>query len=50
VRAHAAWALGEIARRSPAPVAAPLRAALERAAAGDPEPQVRAEARAAAGR
>jgi epoxyqueuosine reductase len=50
VRAHAAWALGEVACRAPAPAAAPMRAALERAAVGDAEPEVRAEARAAAGR
>ena len=50
VRAHAAWALGEIARRAPAETAAGMRRALEGAAGSDPDPEVRAEARAALGR
>jgi len=45
VRAHAAWALGEIARRDPS-ARARVDAALA-AAASDPEPSVREEALAA---
>jgi len=49
VRAHAAWALGEIARHSGVGAAPEtLRAPLERAATRDPDPAVRDEARAAA--
>jgi epoxyqueuosine reductase len=52
VRAHAAWALGEIARRIAAESAScsvtEIRACLERAVAGDADPEVQGEARAAA--
>ena len=52
VRAHAAWALGEIGRRIAAQSAscsvAEIRGCLERAAAADADPEVRGEARAAA--
>ncbi|TMQ70292.1 MAG: tRNA epoxyqueuosine(34) reductase QueG [Candidatus Eisenbacteria bacterium] len=54
VRAHAAWALGEIARRIGAEAAAcsveEIRARLGRAAAGDTSAEVRAEAEAARAR
>ncbi len=52
VRGHAAWALGEIARRvgagPAAPVAQEIAGALGRAAAEDAEPEVREEAALAA--
>ena len=44
VRAHAAWALGEIGRREPGAVAEHARAALDRAARGDSDEGVREEA------
>jgi epoxyqueuosine reductase len=49
VRAHAAWALGEMARRANADPGGP-REALATAAAVDPDHEVRAEARAALAR
>ncbi len=47
VRGHAAWALGEIARKGAEPAGPEVRAALERAAAGDGSQEVRIEARGA---
>lgn len=47
VRAHAAWALGEIGRKGEELAAPEVHAALERAAAGDGSQKVRIEARAA---
>jgi len=50
VRGHAAWALGEIARRARESATEGIRAALTRAAEGDSEREVRDEARVALGR
>jgi len=50
VRAHAAWALGEVARKGSTHAGAVIRAALARAAVADADHEVRTEARVAAGR
>lgn len=47
VRAHAAWALGEIARRCASKTATDLSAVLGRAARNDPDEEARGEAAAA---